>query len=131
MTTKLLLLLFISATLVGCGSKGAATASGTNSVPATNAASEPAKRNDGNPLMAPVNYLGAVAAAKSAAERSIDTSSLTHEIQLFYAQEGRYPRDLNELVTENYIPSLPKPPYHSRYLYNPGTGEIRTVRTDQ
>src|SRR6185436_1634969 len=59
-----------------------------------------ASSSSGNPLTAPVDYLGAVAKAQQSAVKTIDTVSLNNAIQLFQVQEGRFPTDLNELVTK-------------------------------
>ncbi|MBU6401876.1 MAG: hypothetical protein KGS61_16290 [Verrucomicrobia bacterium] len=114
------LLLAAGLTLVGCGKKEAAA---------------PAKKttNDsfssGNPITAPVDYLGALGKGKKAAERVVDTSTLNRAVQEFYAGEGRYPKDLQELVTEKYMPKLPQAPYGMKIVYNPTTGQVSVVRT--
>jgi hypothetical protein len=82
----------------------------------------------GNPITAPVDYLGAVAKAKHFSEKVIDTSSISQAIQLFYASEDRFPKDLNELVAKHYIGGLPAAPRGMRWGYNPQTGEIKAVR---
>jgi len=79
-------------------------------------------------LTAPVDYLEAAGKALKAAERTVDVASLNRAIQLFQAQEDRYPKELNELVSLRYLPSLPKPPAGSRLLYDPIKGEVRIVR---
>ena len=35
--------------------------------------------------------------------KTIDLTSLNHEVDLFNTQEGRYPKDLNELVSMHYL----------------------------
>jgi hypothetical protein len=90
-----------------------------------------AKTNDfssGNPLTAPVDYLGAVAKAKHVAEKTIDLASVNQAIQLFYAQEDRFPKDLNELVAKHYIGGVPPAQPGTAWAYNPQTGEIKAVR---
>jgi len=104
--------------LFGCGHKAELPAV----QPATNAISS------GNPLTAPVDYLGAVGAAKKLAVKVIDTAYIGQQIQLFHEQEDRYPSSLNELVTAHYLNALPAPPYGSRFAYNPQTGEFKVVR---
>jgi len=99
--------------LAGCGEKPAEA---------------PKSSGAGNPVTAPVDYLGAVARAKKTMEKTIDGVALTQTIQLFYAQEGRYPTALNELVTRGYLSSLPNPPAGMRFDYAPQTGELRVVR---
>ena len=93
-----------------------------SSSPPTNA---PA--SSGNPLTAPADYLGAVAKAKKTAEKTVDTAALNQVIQLFYAQEGRYPTNLNELIGPNYLSKLPQPPPGMKFDYNPTTGQLKTV----
>lgn len=101
--------------LAGCSKKDGATAQATN---------EPAS---GNPLTAPVDYLGAVAKAKRVAEKTVDSAALAQAVQLFYTQEDRFPRDLNELVAQHYIAAVPTAPAGTRWAYNPQTGEIKAV----
>ena len=84
--------------------------------------------NAGNPFTAPVDYIGAVAKAKRVAERTVDVASVNQAIQLFNAQEDRFPQDLNELVSKRYLPSVPPAPQGMRWLYNPANGELKAVR---
>src|SRR3954454_20934284 len=83
----------------------------------------------GNPLTAPVDYLGAVAKAKKFSEKTIDTTAVNQAIQLFYAQEDRFPKDLNELVAKHYMPSIPPAPGGMQWSYNPRTGEVKVAQT--
>ncbi len=104
--------------ITGCGQKQESPA------PAKPAA---APASSGNPLTAPTDYLGAVAKAKKLSEGTIETASVGNAIQLFQAQEGRFPKDLNELVTQKYLAALPKPPYQMKFDYNAKTGEFKVV----
>jgi outer membrane murein-binding lipoprotein Lpp len=81
-----------------------------------------------NPLTAPVDYLGAAAAAKKTAVRVVDTASVQKAIQMFGASEGRHPRDLQELVSEGYLPKLPDLPVGMAYEYEAATGQVKAVR---
>ena len=103
--------------LSGCGKKEAK--------PASSATNE--NYSSGNPLTAPVDYLGAVAKAKKSAEKTVQTVSLNQAIQQFSVAEGRYPKDLNELVTEKYLPRLPEAPYGMQITYDPKSGEVKVV----
>lgn len=116
MKTPVFLAVCAALAVAGCSKQEPAPAK-----PANSAAS-------GNPLTAPVDYLGAVAKAKNVSEKVIDTTSLNRSIQLFYAQEDRFPKDLNELVSKHYLPALPSAPPGARWVYNPQTGEIKAVR---
>ncbi len=100
--------------------------------PPTNPTNQPAKPTNqsaaiGNPLTAPVDYLGAVAAAKKSSEKTIDTAYLNQAIQLFHTAEGRYPKDLNELAAEQYIGRVPDAPYGMKIVYDATRGEVRVV----
>jgi len=102
--------------LVGCGKK--------------EAKAEPnllTNNNSGNPLTAPVDYLGAVNQARKGAVNTIDKAGLNKHIEMFNAQEGRFPRDLNELVQKGYIQAVPAAPQGMRLDYNPQSGELKIV----
>jgi hypothetical protein len=84
--------------------------------------------NSGSVLTAPVDYLNAAAKAKQSAVKTIDTTSIDKAIQLFQVDKGRYPKDLNELVTEKYIPEIPEAPYGSKIVYDSNNGSVRVVK---
>lgn len=84
--------------------------------------------SSGNPITAPVDYLGAVNNARKGALKTIDQASLNNAIELFHAQEDRYPKDLNELAQKRYIQNVPTPPPGMRFQYNPETGDLKVVR---
>jgi hypothetical protein len=106
--------------LAGCGQKEAA-----KPAPATNA---PAKSSVGNPLTAPVDYIGVMGKAQKAAVKTVDLSALKQGIQAFKAGEDRLPKDLNELVTSGYLPRLPEAPRGAKFTYNPSTGQVGLVQ---
>ena len=81
-----------------------------------------------NPLTAPADYLGAAAAAKKSAVRVVDLAAVQKAIQMFNVSEGRNPRELNELVTEGYLPRLPELPTGMSYQYNAQSGQVSAVR---
>lgn len=116
MKTALLLISGILFLLVACGKSPEPKESAQDS------------SSSGNPLTAPVDYLGAISKAKNSAVRTIDLASLKQSIQLFYGSEGRFPKELKELVSLGYIGKLPAPPQGSRFSYNPAKGEIGLVK---
>jgi uncharacterized lipoprotein YehR (DUF1307 family) len=116
MKTSLIAVIISALVLAGCGQKEQ-----TSTTKSTNAAAS------GNPVTAPVDYLGAVAKAKKTSEKTIDTVSLNKAIQLFQVEEGRYPKDLNELVTEKYLTKLPEAPYGMKIVYDATKGEVKVV----
>ncbi|MDB6054549.1 MAG: hypothetical protein JWN25_2072 [Verrucomicrobiales bacterium] len=83
--------------------------------------------SSGNPVAAPANYLGALAKGQQSAIKTIDSTSLNKAVELFYAQEGRYPKDLQELVANKYIGEVPKAPIGMQINYDPKTGKVNVV----
>lgn len=106
-------MLLLASLGVACGKKAATQPAAANATAA-----------GGNPLTAPVDYIGAVGAAKRMADRTTVTISLDKAVQSFYAGEDRYPSNLNELVTSRYLPTLPAPPYGTQFEYDPTTGRV-------
>lgn len=117
MKTQFALVAALAFALVGCGHKEEAPAP----KPDLN------NNSSGNPVTAPVDYLGAVAKAKKTAEKNIDTVSLNQAIQLFNVQEGHMPKDLDELVKQKYIKEIPKAPYGMKIKYDATKGEVTVV----
>jgi hypothetical protein len=87
----------------------------------------PSSTSGGNPVTAPVDYLGAVAKAHKIASTKVAGAGLEQTIKIFYAQEGRYPKDLNELVRPEYLNAIPPPPAGMKYNYNPKDGVLKVV----
>lgn len=103
----------------GCGGKPKESAPS-----ATNAAS-------GNPITAPVDYVGAVGQAQKQAAKVVDLVQVQQAIRQFQAAEDRYPKTLEELVREGYLPALPKLPAGLQLEYNPATGQARAAPVRQ
>jgi len=111
--------------LAGCSdSNSGKSAQATNTTTTTNATPN---YNTGNPITAPVDYLGAVGQAKQYSVKQIDLAYLNHAVQQFNAAEGRYPKDLNELIP-NYVGKMPQAPFGSKIVYDPNTGEVKVVK---
>jgi hypothetical protein len=55
-------------------------------------------------------------------------ATLKPAIDQFQVDKGRYPKDLNELVTEKYISKVPEAPYGMKVDYDPATGAVKVVR---
>src|SRR5512133_1129974 len=101
--------------LTGCGKSDSGT--------------EAKNTNDtSSPLTAPSDYLGAIHKGQVAAEKTVDVASITKAIQLFAIENGRNPKDLNELVEEKFLPALPKPPYGMTYNYDAASGKVSVVK---
>lgn len=83
--------------------------------------------SSGNPVTAPVDYLGAVSKAQKQSISTVDTVGINQAIQMFYANEGRFPKSLNEIVGPDYLPKLPPPPAGMKFNYDAATGKFSIV----
>ena len=126
MKTCLFLAVAAGLFLAGCSqSSSTKSAQGTNAVSAgTNA--EP-RYDTGNPLTAPADYLGAVVEAQKHAEKVIDVAYINQDIQLFNASEGRYPKDLQEMIP-NYLAKMPVVPNGYKLAYDTNTYTVKVVK---
>lgn len=100
----------------GCGKKESAAAHPTN----TSASS-------GNPLAAPVDYLGAVNQGRKSSAKTLDIVSLKQAIEQFQAAEERFPKTLDELVSRHFLSRMPEPPAGMKFDYNPQIGTVKVV----
>jgi hypothetical protein len=108
--------------LAGCGKNNSTPhpQSGNTSPTTNTTASAP-------PAPSSVDYLGTLMRADKYAVKTIDVSYLNEAIQLFNTQEGRLPKNLNELVP-NYVGKLPATPYGTKLDYDPNTGLVKVVQ---
>ena len=60
--------------------------------------------------------------------KTIDATSLNENVQLFQAQEGRLPKDLQELVTKGYYKKMPEPPPGMKFVYDAASGKVTVVK---
>jgi hypothetical protein len=114
MKTEALALVALFVLTTSCGKKEAAKVSLTNN-------------SSGNPITAPVDYLGAVAKGKKFAEKQIDLAQLKQAIQFFQANEDRLPKSLDEMISKHYLGQIPKAPYGMQIVYDPATGNVKVV----
>ena len=118
MKTPVLLSLAAGMFLVGCSNSSDKPAPSATNAPTTG----------GNPLTAPVDYLNAAVKAQQSAVKTVDTTSLNKALELFNVQEGRFPKDLNELVAKKYIPQIPTPPFGTKIEYDANAGTVKVVK---
>jgi hypothetical protein len=83
--------------------------------------------SNGNPANAPADYAGALGRSQARAVGTIDLASLKQAINLFNVNEGRYPKDLNELVQSKLISKVPDAPNGKKIVYDPATGNVSIV----
>jgi len=121
MNASFLISVAVGLLLAGCGKNNSSPhPQGTNTSQTTNTTER------ANPAPYSADYLGTLMRADQHAVKTIDVSYLNEKIQLFNAQEGRLPKDLNELVP-NYVGKLPATPYGTKLDYDPNTGLVKVV----
>jgi hypothetical protein len=103
--------------LIGCGQSNEKPGQPTN-----------AAAGGSSPLSAPADYVGALGKAQQLAVKTVDTTSLNQAIQMFGVENGRNPKDLNELVEKKFIPSIPAAPYGMKLEYNAAEGKVKVVK---
>ena len=96
-----------AALLAGCGKSG----SGSQTSTATNGFG---------------GYVKSMGEAKKVADKTIDVSYLNQAVQLFNVQEGRNPKNLQELVP-SYVAKIPDAPLGSKIVYDATTGTVKVV----
>ncbi len=82
------------------------------------------EENKLTPLNAPAKYGETMGKAMKKAKIMDIVLPLKNSIDVFYIEEGRYPKSLQELVDKGYIKKIPKPPEGMQYYYDPKTGKI-------
>ena len=83
--------------------------------------------SSGNPLTAPVDYLGAVNTANKMANKTLELSQVNKALQEYRILEGRNPASLSVLVQEGLLAKEPTAPYGMEVTYNPQTGQVAIV----
>ncbi|MDB6017341.1 MAG: hypothetical protein JWR19_1830 [Pedosphaera sp.] len=81
----------------------------------------------GSLATAPVDYVSALGKAENRAIKAVDVAALNQAIQLFNVQEGRFPKDLNELVASKLINNIPQVPNGMKLDYDATAGTIKVV----
>lgn len=100
------LISLLGALLAGCGEK-----------PGT-----PAKTDAAT---GPGDYLKSAAKAQKSAVKAVDTVALNKAIEMFYVQEGRFPKDLDEVVEKKFISEIPPAPVGMQIVYDAKAGMVR------
>ena len=103
--------------LIGCGESSNPPGQPTN-----------AATGGSSPLSAPADYAGALGKAQQTAVKTVDTTSLNQAIQMFNVENGRNPKDLNELVEKKFIPRIPDAPRGMKLEYDAAAGKVRVVK---
>ena len=117
MKTSFCISLAASLLLIGCGGSSDKPPTTTNGA-----------ASGSSPLSAPADYVGALGKAQQTAVKTVDTASLNQAIQMFNVENGRNPKDLNELVEKKFIPKIPAAPYGMKLEYDAATGKVKVVK---
>ena len=96
--------------------------------PETSAGSTNTASTVSSPLNAPSDYLKALGNGQQTAVKVIDTTSVEKAIQLFSVENGRNPKDLNELVEQKFLSKVPETPFGTKLVYDPATGMVKIVK---
>ena len=81
-----------------------------------------------NPATAPAEYLKSAAKSQQRAIKAVDTAALNKAIELFYVQEGRFPKNLEEVVEKKFISELPPAPAGMKIVYDAKDGIVRVEK---
>ena len=84
--------------------------------------------SSGNPITAPVDYLGAVNKGRNKAIAEAGLMQVNSALNTFQASNLRPAKSLQELMAEGYLRTLPELPAGMKWQYNPKTGKASIVR---
>jgi hypothetical protein len=87
----------------------------------------PGDTSSGNPLTAPADYVGAIAQAQKSAQKTLGGVGIDQALKTFYTEQGRFPTNLNELVSKGTVSNIPPPPRGMKYDYDSKVGTIKVV----
>jgi hypothetical protein len=81
----------------------------------------------GNPLTAPADYVGELGKQQKSAQSTLSKVGIDQAIQRFHVDQGRLPKDLDELVAKGAMTQIPPAPRGMKYDYDSKTGVIKVV----
>jgi len=80
--------------------------------------------SDNKSSVAPAEYLNNAAKTQKRAVKIVDVTAMNKSIESFYVQEGRYPKDLLELVEKGVLPRIPELPENATWDYDTNYGVV-------
>jgi hypothetical protein len=98
--------------LAACDSKQSGAGGTTNSV------ANPQPQN------ALSDYGSALARGQNNAVKTVDLAALNQAVAMFNVDQGRFPKDLNELVEKQYMSKLPAAPRGMKLVYDAAAGKV-------
>ena len=102
--------------LTGCSQNSSSTSQPTST-----------QSNPASQTIATPNLGGVLGQAQKYSVGQIDLAQLKQAIQQFDAAQGRYPKDLQELVP-NYLAKIPQVPAGYQISYDAASGKIKVVQ---
>ncbi len=115
MKKPLCLSLFAALLLAACDDKSGGGAGSTN------APTNPKPQN------ALSDYGSALANSQNRAVKTVDLAALNQAVAMFNVDQGRFPKDLNELVDKQYMSKLPAAPRGMKLVYDAAAGKVSAV----
>ena len=98
-----------------------------------NDATQPGQKSsdssDSSIASAPADYVKSAAQSQNKAIKTIDLTAINKAIELFYVQEGRFPKKLEELEDKGLMRALPLPPPGMKLNYDTNSGVV-TIEKD-
>lgn len=76
----------------------------------------------------PGDYLKNLTHAQQHATKTVDLAAINKAVETFYVAEGRFPKNLLELVERDYLPMLPELPGGAQWHYNATNGVVSIAR---
>ena len=83
--------------------------------------------SSGNPVTAPVDYLGAVNQGRKKAIGDVGLLQVNGALNQFKASNFRPAKSLQELMAEGYLGAIPELPTGKKWHYDPQTGKASIV----
>lgn len=87
-------------------------------------------QTSGNPITAPVDYLGAVANAKKSTEGKLAIAQLEQAVNYYKIENGSFPKSLDDLLSSDHLSRMPKVPYKTKLSYDPNTGKVDIIAAE-
>ena len=84
--------------------------------------------NKSSVTTAPAEYLNRAAKAQKRAVKTVDVTAMNKAIESFYVQQGRFPKDLLELVEKGLLPRIPELPDKATWVYDSKNGVVSIQR---
>jgi len=81
----------------------------------------------GNPITAPADYVEGLGKGQKSMQKTLSTVGIDQAIQRFHVDQGRLPKDLDELVAKGAMSQIPPAPRGMKYDYDSKTGVIKVV----